>query len=559
LTLAAHQSPGPVPAPPNFPVVWETPADEQIFWTNDRMHWPDPVPMLLASLDFEDGVNRAAPHYDAPIRYYARRINTYLYSAFVPTDGTPEEMEAQGKRSQEKIGAALARLDDLWANEWLPEIQSHIAYWRGFDLRGASNAALVAHLDESRERFARLTEIHFVIAFPMLLGMSQFDELYRDLFGNKTAFDAYKLLQGFPNKTVESGRALWTLSRKALVSQPVRRVLEERAADEVIGALERSSEGRAFLADLRAYLDEYGRRGDKFDVFSAPSWIERPTSVIKNLKDFVAQPDRDLDAEAVALVAERDQAIATARERLKGYPQPVVGQFEMLLKAAQTASILSEDHGFWIDYSASHEVRMLALEVGRRLVAAGGLEAPEDVVHLSWDEMRATLAALPGVDRRPLVAERKAEIERWRVVQPPPVLGTPPAGPPPIDPMNLAIMKFFGAPPQPPTEPGVLKGQAGSPGKARGVARVIRSIDDASRLRPGEVLVAETTAPPWTPLFATAAAVVSDTGGILSHCAVVAREYHIPAVVGLGMATAIIQDGQTVEVDGDAGVVRIVD
>jgi pyruvate,water dikinase len=87
---------------------------------------------------------------------------------------------------------------------------------------------------------------------------------------------------------------------------------------------------------------------------------------------------------------------------------------------------------------------------------------------------------------------------------------------------------------------------------------VLRSLAEADRLRPGDVLVAPTTAPPWTPLFATAAAVVTDTGGILSHCAVVAREYGIPAVVGAGTATARIADGQVVEVDGDAGVVRIV-
>jgi phosphoenolpyruvate synthase/pyruvate phosphate dikinase len=99
---------------------------------------------------------------------------------------------------------------------------------------------------------------------------------------------------------------------------------------------------------------------------------------------------------------------------------------------------------------------------------------------------------------------------------------------------------------------------AGSSGKVRGAARVIRSLADAARLGRGEILVAETTAPPWTPLFATAAAVVTDTGGVLSLCAVVAREYAIPAVVGVGTATAVIRDGQTIEVDGDAGVVRVI-
>jgi pyruvate,water dikinase len=86
---------------------------------------------------------------------------------------------------------------------------------------------------------------------------------------------------------------------------------------------------------------------------------------------------------------------------------------------------------------------------------------------------------------------------------------------------------------------------------------VLRSLSEVARLQKGEVLVAETTAPSWTPLFATAAAVVTDTGGILSHCAVVAREYRIPAVVGAGAATATIKSGQTIEVDGDAGIVSI--
>jgi pyruvate,water dikinase len=87
---------------------------------------------------------------------------------------------------------------------------------------------------------------------------------------------------------------------------------------------------------------------------------------------------------------------------------------------------------------------------------------------------------------------------------------------------------------------------------------LIGSNSEARRDQPGDIIVPETTAPPWTPLFATAAAVVTDTGGVLSHCAVVAREYGIPAVVGTGFATQAIADGQTIEVDGDAGIVRIV-
>jgi pyruvate,water dikinase len=148
-------------------------------------------------------------------------------------------------------------------------------------------------------------------------------------------------------------------------------------------------------------------------------------------------------------------------------------------------------------------------------------------------------------------------MEYFRTIPAPPALGTPASGPPPTDPLNVAIGKFLGAPPQAAEKPDVVRGSAGSPGRVTGPAKVIRSLAEASKLRPGDVLVAETTAPPWTPLFATAAAIVTDTGGVLSHCAIVAREYGIPAVVGTGMATSRIVDGQIVEVDGDAGLVRL--
>lgn len=549
----------PIIPPADFPVTWQSPDDANFFWTHDRMHWPDPLPVVIFDVVPEASISTAGEFYDAPVRFKARRINTYQYSCFHPPRVPPEELAAMGHRAEEKLREAVGRLGELWENEWLPELKQHLAFWDAFDLRGASTAALLAHLDETVVRFRRIWDIHFLIALPMLLAASQFDELYRELFGKQSAFDSYKLLQGFDNKTVESGRELWNLSRKALASPTVRQVLEERAAAEVIPALESTAEGRVFLADLDAYLRVYGTRSDKFGTLVEPSWIEEPSSVVKNLKDFVAQPDRDLEAERAALIAERERAITRAREQLGGYPGPVVEQFESLLRAAQVAIVLSEDHGFWIDYNGTYRMRRVLLEFGRRFADAGVLERADDVVHLTLDETRATATALPNLDRRGLVAKRKAEIEHFRRVSPPPALGTSLPGPPPSDPMSRALGKFFGAPPAPPTEMDVLQGSAGSPGTYRGPARVVRSLAEADKLHRGDVLVAETTAPPWTPLFVTVGAVVTDTGGILSHCAVVAREYGIPAVVGVGMATAVIRDGQLVEVDGNAGTVRILE
>jgi phosphoenolpyruvate synthase/pyruvate phosphate dikinase len=108
------------------------------------------------------------------------------------------------------------------------------------------------------------------------------------------------------------------------------------------------------------------------------------------------------------------------------------------------------------------------------------------------------------------------------------------------------------------TEMNKVRGLPGSAGRARGTARVIHSLAEAGKLQPGDVLVAIATEPPWTPLFAIASAVVTDSGGVLSHSAVVAREYRIPAVVGAGNATTTFKDGQLIEVDGNAGTVRVV-
>src|SRR5215217_5677752 len=499
---------GPIPAPPDFPVVWENPDDERLFWTRDAMHFPKPVNALeeefLVRIAQGEGFARACEAYDMPIRLRARRINTYLYSASVPVVSSPEEMEALGEHSQKKLREAMGRLGERWRGEYLPEIQGYLKDWDCFRLHTASMPELLAHLDE----------------------------------------------------TVETGRELWRISRQALEVPAVRKVLEENSAAEVVPELESSAEGREFLAELDAYLDEYGQRGDLWGI-SFPTWAEDPTPVIKMLKDYVAQSGSGPEEELASLSAEREQLLTETRERLGSYPQAVRDEFDTLLKAAQESVVLSEDHGFWIDFSSTARVRRVIMEFGRRFAQASVIERPDDVFHLTLDEVRETAKQLPNLDRKVLVAQRKDELERFGRIQPPPALGTPPPGPPPDNSVNRAMGKFWGGQPQPSGEPGVLRGNPGSPGVVRGRARVLRSLSEASGLRQGEVLVAETTAPPWTPLFATAVAVVTDTGGILSHCAVVAREYRIPAVVGTGSATATIKSGQAVEVDGDAGIVRV--
>jgi pyruvate,water dikinase len=112
-------------------------------------------------------------------------------------------------------------------------------------------------------------------------------------------------------------------------------------------------------------------------------------------------------------------------------------------------------------------------------------------------------------------------------------------------------------PVEPSSDPDVITGVAASPGTVQGTAKVVRSLVEASKLQRNDIMVCEMTVPTWVPLFATVSGIVADSGGILSHCAIVAREFHLPAVVGTRVGTTVIKDGMRVTVDGSKGIVRI--
>jgi pyruvate,water dikinase len=335
-------------------------------------------------------------------------------------------------------------------------------------------------------------------------------------------------------------------------------VLRDSALTTVLAELEMLPEGVAFLTELRTYLAEYGQRSNIPLELGEPSWIEDPTPVLATLREYIDQPDRDVAADRAGLVAERERAISAARTRLSSYPRPVVEQFESLLKAAQEATILSEDHAFWIDLCGLYQARRVVVEIGRRLADAGVITDSDDVYYLTLGEVRDALDGRPARNALTLLASRKAEIAHFRTITPPPAIGSAPPDAAANDPLSRAMAKFMGAAAPATSEPGVVRGIAGSPGNVHGTAKVVLSLADAGKLQPGDILVAEYTGPWWTPLFGIAAALVTDFGGVLSHCAVVAREFGIPAVVGTGSATTTLHDGQLIEVNGDQGIVRVI-
>ncbi len=554
----------PIPIPEDFPFSWEDPADAELTWMWEKTHCPESVPVLAQDfwIHVFDGISTAAEYYGEPGRMVARRINSYIYFAermVVDAD----EIEAAKERAKEAGLAAAPKLKAMWNDEMLPEIQGYIRRWDDFDLEGASAPDLLRHVEESWEWLQRVWVLHFQLGHPMWLAQDSFSDLYRELFEaegeekgevEKAAdpFERLKLIQGIASKTTEMGLALWKLGES--MSASVRELLISAQPAAAIETLEAVEEGRSFLAELANFLEEYGHRGNHWGPQYA-TWIEDPTPVIEILQGYLADADADPERDFAVRAAEREEAVAEIRRRLLGYPSSVRDRFEELLERAQFCAALKEDHNFWMDFSCTSRVRRVMRVAGQHLVAAGAIDAVDDVFHLHLSEVVESLSGAANGDkvvvasirdRRSLVARRRAEIEHFAAIEPPPQLGVEP--PPPKN-----------EKPKPVDEPGILRGQPGAPGVVRGRARIVERPSAARHLAAGDILVTVSTSPSFTPLFATVAGVVTEAGGLLSHCATVAREYRIAAVVGLDHACRLLTDGQWIEIDGEQGTVRLVD
>ncbi|MCL4833352.1 MAG: hypothetical protein KJZ86_12985 [Caldilineaceae bacterium] len=583
---SARPKPGSrIPLPANFPVVWENPADAKHMWTLDRVHGGEVVSALTVSLSravLTTSFSQAAAQYAIPIRMETRHINGYSFGTVVPVSMPPllvqrlmsglqqiapdfvDRMMSKGMakgnaETQARLQKAADGLQERWDSYWLPAIQREIAFWEGIDLQKADSAALLVYLNASLPRAAAIWAIHFEIVFPVGLAIVRFDDLYQQLFPNSGSLDGQRLLLGIDNSFLAGDRALWALSRRAAEQPEVQAALLASDLARIPQRLAATETGRAFWTEIEAYLTQYGRRGQKTDGFREDSWVENPTPALLLLRAYLRHPDKNPVTQQENLRRQQEEALAGARLHLAGRDQATRAQFEAYLLSAYAGMFLHEEHNFWIDQRTMYELRRLVLACGRSLAKDGAIGSPDDIWHMTLEEMQAALAGQPAKGLQARIDQRKETLEHFRTVEPPQAIGTIPLLAPPKDnPMLATLAKMDGIDRSgEKSAANELLGNAGSTGTVQGRARVILDLADAHQLQQGEILVARTTMPPWTPLFGVAAGLVTETGGMLSHAAVVAREYGIPAVVGVADATVRIRTGQMIEVDGSAGRVRL--
>lgn len=399
------------------------------------------------------------------------------------------------------------------------------------DLAGLSDADLLDRIATLQRRQVDLTVRRFGYLAPQLLRGGVLALALRLAVGRDARRQQADLLAAVPDITTATNQELGRLVRIIRVSEELHGVFRDERPDEIPARLGGRRAGAGFLAEMDVFLRCYGYRESAMPSAALPAWRDAPDLVYGLLKALVAGAPATsaLDADDGQRAERARQTLITALAGgwlgLRG--RLLLPRVLALVAAARSAIAFREDSHFYL-FLAFPVIRRLALELGQRLVARGALDEPGDIFFLRTAEIGACGA---GAEVRAIVRRRKAA---RRAVD-----GRYTAVP-------AALLE------QTPTA-GEVRGVAASPGAAVGPVRIIRDERDFWMLQRGEVLVAPYTNPAWTPLFAVASAVIVDAGGMASHAAIVAREYGIPAVMGTGVATRRLHDGQRVVVDGNKG------
>jgi phosphohistidine swiveling domain-containing protein len=380
-----------------------------------------------------------------------------------------------------------------------------------------------------------------------------FTQVYQKMIKRDEDPAATVFLMGYDITPILAEKSLYDLAMWCRQHVDLAAYLLETPTERLSAQLETGSAPVADWPDFCARLQEnqktYGHIIYDLD-FAKPLPLDDPSPKLGTIKMYLRDQGTDPHERQRAAEEKRLQSAEIILKRLKGLRR---WAFRKTLGMAQTMAQVRENA--LSDIGLGYPIlRKMLRELGHRFTQAGWIEQDEDIYWLKLDEVQAAIASLerrgPATSLAGQVARRKETHQTLKRLTPPPTL------PPKKKFLGFNLADFTPAPESSQAR-GTLKGVPASPGQATAPACVLHGVEDFEQMRPGYVLVASTTTPAWTPLFAMASAIVTDIGGPLSHGSIVAREYGIPAVMGTGVATRRIHDEQKITVDGTAGIVTL--
>ena len=435
-----------------------------------------------------------------------------------------------------------------WQEEALPRLVGTAEKWRKVDVGAATDEELLAGIREMGIEegiyWTGNTSHTFGIA------KSTDDQLQCFLHENlpDENYISGQFLTGFESKTLRANAILFEIAKLVRASEALSHLVIATPTQFLSRALEEHVEGGPILKALDDYFDIYGHQGYSLD-FIEPTQAEDPSATLATLKSMVQNADYDPKDQEVRARAVRERKFAEVSEKLSGL---AYWQFRYRLWFGRRYNHIREETAFYFGYTWS-VLRPMAFELGRRLVDAGTFLDPEDTFFLVTEDLtraieaRKTGTGIPELGE--LAAERRELREARKLLHPPGTI--------PEEASNIPSVRFKETQIRNDPSGDALNGFAVSSGTVTAPASVILSQNDFDKMAPGSILVAPNTTPAWTQLFAHAVGLVTDMGSILAHGSIVAREYGIPAVLGVGNGTVRIRHGQSITIDGDAGSVTL--
>ena len=565
--------------------------DEQRFWFWNSMHFPLPMPAFdlvcsdvpyMGIAAWQNRVFAVPPAMGIDYRI----VNGYIYISGNPVTD-PAKIAERAEFFQRRAGHYFEHWDELYG-KWKLKMEALIAEIT--DLRVPDLPEYepdeVVFADDRNTAYVEVLDAYGRLMRCIELMWQHHSEFLLLGYGAYATFVGFckgalpdipdqhiaQMVAGIDVILFKPDAELKRLARLALDTGVDSAFVEGRSPQEIDDELADSEAGKAWLAELEKVKDPWFNMATGDGLYHYyRSWHDDPSIPYASLIGYVCalREGQEVERPTEELVRERDRLASEYgalldEETRKG--------FDELLGLCGLVFPYVEEHKFLCDYWFLTTWWNKVREFGALLAEHGYLDDAEDVFQLSRTELQSALDELVlvwatgGVPLGPkhwppIVARRREIIERLGEWTPPPAIGAMPEEV--TDPvLNMlwgittervrAWARSQDGGPE-------LSGTPASPGVAEGVARVVKTVRELADVRDGEIIVCSITSPAWAPIFTKVGAVVTDIGGVMSHAAIVCREYGLPAVVGTGRATSQIRTGQLVSVDGSAGTVTIIE
>jgi phosphohistidine swiveling domain-containing protein len=544
------------------PIEWASEEEKQLHFWLDDLHCPQPIsPMWFDLGGWWLTCDYMYRRFGVPFGkdWVAKTIEGYVHSAVVPRD--PDEETALAPYYSMVMPVYADKFLGWWQRRYLPEIQRNFEYLDSFPMETSTLPELMILLEDAIDIQERHFRLHWMLNLAQFQSSLTFEGIFRRIVGDAHKTLVGRILVSDEDRNWDSVRDLWKLKEQARTSAAIARAFDEDTAAGVMDALRGSVEGRAFLKQVDAYKMEYGNKSMWAHEYIYPTWRENPTPIIEAVRGYLTS-DYDYEKDVRQLRENRDAAIRDMWALVPpDTPQSDRDELRSALDRALKMTPLTPDHHFYMDQGTYARVRLVLMAVGRTLAGQAVLREPDDVMFLRYHELRVISANSSAFDVGALVAKRRRDREAAYGTRPRLWAGTITHWSLHEEPYKQGNWDWPGiyerskdaAKPA----SGTLRGLGASAGVVEGIARVVDSAEQFDQVQKGELLVCRMTSPAWVVLFTKIAGLVTDSGGALSHPAVVSREFGIPAVVGARVATQTIKTGQRIRVNGAAGIVEI--